>query len=170
MDYQIDISDLTKKIEKLSDYGTVMRPALNETKKFMKSTVAKEVASKYRVSQKDVRQVSTARFSQMPLSIVVKVSSHRMTLIRFARGGKRNPSVEVRKGKKTSLKTPIFKNIIGGREQFARRLGRPRLPIEILRTLSISNMAKTPEVSVGVQKKTIDRLFNNVEKYAQKLV
>lgn len=166
---RFETTDLITKIKLMQNFDKVMEPAMKKTSDFMESQVAKSIAARYSLSQKEVKKSTKPSFKTNPLLIMVTVKRERYSLGRFATKAKsiKNASIK-KKAKRVASKPggglPFYAGTtIGGNVHFIKRKEKERTPIEILRTLSPAHMATQPEVvEESVYDNTMEALMKNI--------
>lgn len=153
----LDTSELLARVGKLENYGKILSPAMSKTKGKFKTELSRNIREMYNIKAGDASAAISVNYRTAPPNITATVKGRRFTLGRFLVGNfKPGKPVKVRvlKGRTSSLASPTFANTITGQRQVARRVGSSRLPIEVLRTVSVAQMAERNEV----YNKTLDNV------------
>lgn len=162
----LDTTQLLKKVGAFENYGKILAPAMSKTKNKMRTVLSSQIRSMYAIKKADTDPSISVRYQTVPPSITATVKGRRFTLSRFMVGGiKRMKPVKVRvkKGSTETLGSPVFANTIKGRPQVMRRVGKGRLPVDVLRTISVAQMAANKSVYDMSISETAEVLFKQIE-------
>jgi len=182
----IDTSRLNKIVDGLKDFQKQMpaayTAALNRTLKHVESKTGRIVRQHYNATAKEIRQSMRsfkATFSRPRAWILVR--SRRFTLARFLPGGlasrSRKPRVKIKKsaGRKLVGGTPpaFVQRAPDGNTHIFRRRGKSRFPIDVLRTISptqmIENLQVADEIRRSAEEVLEKRLHHELNRRLQKV-
>jgi hypothetical protein len=169
----IDTSQLNSLVQKMqqlpeSEIPKAYTAALNRTLDHVYTKTGRYVKDNYRIKASEIKpfmKKHKATFSRRKAWIQIR--SQRLTLGRFVSKGK-SKYVKA-KVKKTSKfrrvggTPPAFKQQINGNTQVLRRLGKNRYPIEVLRTISPTQMVENLNVAEKIQQEANQMLAKRIE-------
>lgn len=173
---KIDTSQLNNIVDGLKDLEKQMPKAfvsaLNRTLDRVHSRTGRFVTQQYNVKATEIKEAMTknkASFGR-PRAFI-RIRSKRYTLGRFLPGGLKSSSkkarVKIKKsaGRKPVLGTPraFVQKSPDGNTHIFRRTGDKRYPIELLRTISPTQMVENLQVMEAIQKEANEYLAQRVE-------
>lgn len=171
----IDTSRLNKVVDGLEDFRKQMpaafTSALNRTLKHVETRTGRFVKQHYNVSVKEIRDsISSSKATYSRPRAWIRVRSRRFTLARFLPGGLGSTSkrarVKVKKsaGRKQVKGNPkaFVQQSPDGNTHIFRRKGRTRYPIDVLRTLSPTQMVQNIDVYEEIQNSANEMLEKRI--------
>lgn len=176
----VDVSSLTRIVSGLSNFQREMPGAisssLNRTVDFMNTRTGKLVSGEYEISAKDVKKtIKKIKSSKGSLKAGIKSTGGTLTFSHFkftpkvpGRRGKVKVKVKKKEGyKEIRTAQNVFVQVITGKTQLVTRTGSARLPIHILRSLSVPQMIGNENVGNVVRleasRKLEDRVQHEIE-------
>lgn len=145
--------------------------ALNRTLDHVYSKTGRIVTKQYNVTAREIKESMTknkATYSRPKAWILIR--SRRFTLGRFLPGGlgskSKTAKVKVKKSagyKKVGGKPGAFVQQVTGNTHIFRRLGKSRYPIEILRTISPTQMIENMNVAEEIQEAGSQMLLKRIQ-------
>ena len=176
----IDASSLNRIAAGLNNFAKEMPGAvsssLNRTVDFMNTRVGKLVSAEYVISSKDVKStIKKIKSSKGSLKAGIRSTGGTLTFSHFKftpKGPGKKGTVKVKVKKKEGYKEVrtsqgAFVQVISGNTQLATRVGSARLPINILRSLSVPQMIGNDNVGRIVQteatRKLEERVMHEIE-------
>lgn len=136
--------------------------AMNRTIDHIYTQTSREVRKDYAIKDKDVKStLSKVKATSGRLNGAVISKGRTLTLYHHFRVSPSNPTrgkkyqvkVTIKKGKPEFIKTDPkpFINTVTGQKQVMKRVGQSRLPITILRSLSVPQMVSNERVMQNIQ-------------------
>jgi len=182
----IDASSLNRIAAGLSRFEKeipgAVSSSLNRTVDYMNTRVGKLVSQEYEITAKDVKKtIQKIKSSKGTLKAGIRSTGGTLTLSHFkitpktpGKRGKVKVKVKKKEGYKEIKTTPkAFVQSITGKTHVAKRVGSGRLPISILRSLSVPQMIQNANVSNIVlneaNKKLEERVQHEIEYRLSKL-
>jgi hypothetical protein len=183
---RIDTSGLRGMMERLNELPKAEIPkayvsAINRTLDHMYTNTAREVKDVYNVKVSEIKNSTTKRkASGRRTSAWLIIRSRRFTLGRFLPGGLGSKSKRTRvKIKKAGGYLPVggspkpFLQRLKGNTHIMRRVGQKRYPVDVLRTLSPTQMVENEKVLDKVrpaaQEMAIKRLNHEIDRRLRRI-
>ena len=178
---KIDDSEMQKKLNKLSAFPKEIPKAsvaaLNRALNTAQKTIGKEVSHKYRIRSSEVKStLKTVKPTASSMRTLIYSSGRRYTLTHFEKNlntaVRKNTAVkvEVKKGHAKTVNTSpkSFVGRMSGNFLIAKRVGKARYPIVVLKSLSVPQMIATEDVSSKVieeSNKTLQKRIDHEVEY-----
>lgn len=172
----LDTSHLNRIVEGLKGFEKEMPKAyvsaLNRTLDRVYSRVGSNVIEHYKVSSKEIKQSLTKnKASYSRPRAFIRIRSSRYALGRFLRGGLKSTAKKARvKVKKAAGFKPVGGDPVAfvqktpdGNTHVMRRRGKGRYPIDVLRTISPTQMVENLDVMDKIMKDAGETLQKRVE-------
>lgn len=162
----VELSTIPKQIPKAAS------SALNRTMNFTATQMNREVRKEYTIKAKDVRK-TIKKYGARPsnLHAYVESTGHTLSLTHFQHKPRKPPKrpkvpqVKIKKssGYKAVKTTPkAFVQTMNNATNIWKRKGPQRLPVKMLRTLSIPQMISNEEIMKNIQKAAQDKLEERI--------
>lgn len=172
----VDTSQLNKIMKGLDGLQKEMpkafTAALNRTLDHVYTQTGRATTKHFNIKVKEVRESLTKRkASFIQPRAWIQVRSRRFTLARFHRGGLKSKSRTARvKIKKSAGYKPVggtppafVQRSPDGNTHVFRRTGKQRYPIDVLRTISPTQMVESPPVAEEIRASANDMLAKRIE-------
>jgi len=172
----VDVRSLNRIVSGLSNFQKEMPGAisssLNRTVDFMNTRVGKLVSGEYEISAKDVKKtIKKIKSSKGSLKAGIRSTGGTLTFSHFkftpkspGKKGKVKVRVKKKEGyKEINTAQKVFVQNITGVTQLVTRAGSARLPIHILRSLSVPQMIGNENVGNIVQVEASRKLEERVQ-------
>lgn len=186
----VDVSQVNKVIKGLKGFEKQMpgaaMSAVNRTLDFLNTKVGRIVTSEYNIKVKDVKStIKKNKARKGSLRAWLKSKGRPLTLSRFRFSPSSPPTSAVRfgpggqlTGKAYKVKTKIkkssgmkqlktnpksFVQMLSGHAQVMHRTGSSRLPLEVVRTLSVPQMIDALKVSEQIQEEANKKLAERID-------
>lgn len=159
----VDTSQLNKIVSELAGFEKQMPgaaiSAINRTLSHVNSKLGRIVTSDYNLKISDVKSTITkSKAGKGRLRASLRSRGRRLTFSHFkiSAPGKRIKSIRVKIKKSSGFKRirsdpAAFIQTLSGRQQVMKRVGKKRIPVEVLRTLTVPQMIESLDVSIEIE-------------------
>lgn len=168
----IDTSQLNKVVKGLAGLQKQMPGAainaVNRTLDHVNTKAGRFVTGEYNISVKDVKATITKhRAGKGRIRAWLKSRSRRLTFSHFRiSSSKKAVKVKIKKAsgfKKVRTDPAAFVQILDGRKQIMKRVGKGRFPVEVLRSITVPQMLEAANVSEKIQTEANKKLGERID-------